>query len=76
MKPWIKEGLTDGTKIFAIFMGINIAWALILFIFQHFEINPGYGLLAFFTLAIYGGSLAVAKTKAEAILKEDSEDEA
>ena len=76
MKPWIKEGLTDGTKIFAIFLGINIAWALILFVFQYFAINPGYGILAFFTLAIYGGSLAVAKSKAESQLKEESEDEA
>ena len=76
MKHWIKEGLTDGTKIFAIFMGINIAWALILFAFQHFAINPGYGLLALFTLTIYGVSLAVAKTKAESQLQEDSEDEA
>jgi hypothetical protein len=79
MKPWIKKGLTEGTKLFAIFIGINIVWALVLFVFHLLNINPGFGLLALFGLAIYAGSLIVEKMKSDIedeLEKKETKDEA
>lgn len=79
MKPWIKAGLIDGTKLFSIFIGINILWALVLFVFHLLNVNPGFGILALFGISIYVGSLIMAKAKfdiEEVLDKKETKDEA
>ena len=71
MKPWLKEGLWQGTRFMGFFFVISIFWTLIIYISNQAGISPGWAMLAMLMIGAYSVSIAMEKLKYENKSKEE-----
>ena len=71
MKPWVKEGLWQGTRFMGFFFIVSSVWALVIYLSNQAGISPGWAMLVMLTIGVYSLSIATEKLKHETITKKE-----